>query len=92
MTQEKDRIFLQNAIGVLGLAITEDQVAGLMSFTDLLIKWNKIYNLTAITAPSEVLTKHILDQRSWMSVQGEDYLQSHVQYFYLKLTLIWWIL
>lgn len=64
MTQEKDRIFLQNAIGVLGLAITEDQVAGLMSFADLLIKWNKIYNLTAITAPSEVLTKHILDSLS----------------------------
>ena len=33
----------------------------LLSYIKLLIKWNDVYNLTAIRTPEEILTKHIFD-------------------------------
>jgi 16S rRNA (guanine527-N7)-methyltransferase len=32
-----------------------------MAFLDLLQKWNKVYNLTAVRDPQEMLTHHLLD-------------------------------
>lgn len=47
--------------GALGLALTDAQVASLLRLADELLRWNKAYNLTAITDPREVLTHHLLD-------------------------------
>jgi 16S rRNA (guanine527-N7)-methyltransferase len=33
----------------------------LLNYLDLLVRWNKAYNLTAIRDPKEMLTKHLLD-------------------------------
>jgi 16S rRNA (guanine527-N7)-methyltransferase len=33
----------------------------LMDFLALLQKWNKVYNLTAVRDPQEMLTHHLLD-------------------------------
>jgi len=33
----------------------------LLAYIDLLIKWNKVYSLTAICEPREILIRHILD-------------------------------
>jgi 16S rRNA (guanine527-N7)-methyltransferase len=45
----------------LGLALTAAQVAQLLRLAEELLRWNKAYNLTAITAPEGVLTHHLLD-------------------------------
>lgn len=43
------------------LELSDDQVAKLVGYVELLHKWNKAYNLTSVREPSEMLVKHILD-------------------------------
>lgn len=45
----------------LGLELSEGQFMQLMEFLSLLQKWNKVYNLTAVRDPGEMLTHHLLD-------------------------------
>jgi 16S rRNA (guanine527-N7)-methyltransferase len=45
----------------LGLHLDEPQFAQLLDYLDLLQKWNKVYNLTAVRDPAEMLTHHLLD-------------------------------
>lgn len=52
---------LQAGVQQLNLELSDDQVDKLMSYLILLQKWNKVYNLTAIRDPEEMLVKHILD-------------------------------
>ena len=45
----------------LGLALSELQVTQLLDYLALLQKWNKVYNLTALRDPADMLTHHLLD-------------------------------
>lgn len=45
----------------LGLALSDAQLDQLMEFMAQLQKWNKVYNLTAVRDPQEMLTHHLLD-------------------------------
>ena len=45
----------------LGVALDHSQRAQLVAFVDLLAKWNRTYNLTAIRDPERMLTHHLLD-------------------------------
>jgi 16S rRNA (guanine527-N7)-methyltransferase len=36
----------------------------LLRYLELLAKWNRVYNLTAITHPAQMLTHHLLDSLS----------------------------
>ena len=45
----------------LGLGLSDAQITQLMDFLALLQKWNKVYNLTAVRDPQEMLTHHLLD-------------------------------
>jgi len=45
----------------LGLSLSEVQVDQLLAYQDLIAKWNKVYNLTAVRDPQEMLTHHLLD-------------------------------
>ncbi|MDF2462099.1 MAG: rRNA methyltransferase [Ramlibacter sp.] len=45
----------------LGLQLNEVQIAQLLDYLDLIQKWNKVYNLTAVRDPAEMLTHHLLD-------------------------------
>ena len=45
----------------LALGLDDAQLARLMEFLALLQKWNKVYNLTAVRDPEEMLTHHLLD-------------------------------
>lgn len=45
----------------LGLALDEVQIAKLLDLMVLLQKWNRVYNLTAVRSPQEMLTHHLLD-------------------------------
>ncbi len=45
----------------LGLQLADRQVTQLLDYLGLLQKWNKVYNLTAVRDPREMLTQHLLD-------------------------------
>lgn len=45
----------------LGLSLSAEQLAQFARYRDLLLDWNQRVNLTSITDPQEVLTKHFLD-------------------------------
>ncbi len=49
--------------GLLGLDLSLDVVvqAQLLAYVDLIAKWNKVYNLTAVRDAQEMLTHHLLD-------------------------------
>lgn len=38
-----------------------EHAANLQAYLDLLLKWNKVYNLTSITDSQQMISKHILD-------------------------------
>lgn len=52
---------LHSGVQKLGLDLSEDQVTQLLNFMTLLQKWNKVYNLTSVRDPAEMLTHHLLD-------------------------------
>ena len=52
---------LRDGLNALGLSLTEPQVLQLLAYQDLIGKWNKVYNLTAVRAPSDMLRQHLLD-------------------------------
>ena len=52
---------LQAGAAELGLDLDGAQLQQLLAYLDLLQKWNKVYNLTAVRDPAEMLTHHLLD-------------------------------
>jgi 16S rRNA (guanine527-N7)-methyltransferase len=52
---------IEEGAATMGLKLTPDQLKLLGRHVDLLLKWNKSINLTAITDPDEVVEKHVLD-------------------------------
>ncbi len=52
---------LGRATAALGLALADVQVATLERYLDLLEKWNRVYNLTAIRERERMVTHHLLD-------------------------------
>jgi 16S rRNA (guanine527-N7)-methyltransferase len=48
----------------MGVALTDAQAGQLLDYLDLLQKWNKAYNLTAVRDRSAMLTQHLLDSLS----------------------------
>ena len=55
---------LGRGIDALGLRVTEAQQHQLLGYMDLIQKWNRVYNLTALRTPQEILTHHVLDSLS----------------------------
>ena len=52
---------LQQGLATIELSLDDSQVDKLLDYLDLLGKWNKSYNLTAITDPEKMLSHHLLD-------------------------------
>ncbi|NBW78783.1 MAG: 16S rRNA (guanine(527)-N(7))-methyltransferase RsmG [Betaproteobacteria bacterium] len=52
---------LREGIAGLGLSLTDSQIGQLLDYLDLISKWAKVYNLTAVLDPQEMLTHHFLD-------------------------------
>lgn len=55
----------------LGLPSQERTVLLLGRFADLLLRWNRTYNLTAIREESEVVTHHLLDSAALVPMIGK---------------------
>ena len=58
---------LERALPALGLCLSEAQVGALMDYLALIQKWTKVYNLTAVRDPAEMLTHHLLDSLAVIS-------------------------
>ncbi|MDX8380329.1 MAG: 16S rRNA (guanine(527)-N(7))-methyltransferase RsmG [Gallionella sp.] len=52
---------LQRGITQLGVTINHRMQQKLLDYLDLLIKWNKVYNLTAIRDPHKMVINHLFD-------------------------------
>ena len=52
---------LQKGLDDMGLSLTDDQQTKLLDYMDLIAKWTKVYNLTAVRDAQEMLTHHLLD-------------------------------
>jgi 16S rRNA (guanine527-N7)-methyltransferase len=61
MTRAELEAGLREGIRDLGLALDDSRVTQLLDYLDLIQKWNRVYNLTAVRNPNEMLTQHLLD-------------------------------
>ena len=52
---------LRAGLEFLTLDLSDAQVRSLLDYQDLIGKWTKVYNLTAVRDPAEMLTHHLLD-------------------------------
>ena len=57
---------LQRGIAQLGIALDVDAQRKLLDYLALLHKWNKVYNLTAIRDPQQMVSNHLLDSLAAM--------------------------
>jgi 16S rRNA (guanine527-N7)-methyltransferase len=58
MTQAQ---ILLSGIDQIGLKVSEEQQNKLLDYLALLHKWNKVYNLTAVRDPQQMVSNHLLD-------------------------------
>ncbi|SEF22972.1 16S rRNA (guanine(527)-N(7))-methyltransferase RsmG [Variovorax sp. NFACC27] len=64
---------LRSGAAAMGVTLSDAQAERLLAYGTLMLKWNKVYNLTALRDPASVLTHHLLDslaaiaplQREW---------------------------
>jgi len=59
MSELRER--LDAGLEKLGLELPAGVRNGLIDYVELLAKWNKAYNLTAVRDPQEMVTRHLLD-------------------------------
>ena len=52
---------LRSGLQALSLELSTDQQKKLLDFLALLLKWNKVYNLTSIRQADDMLTHHVMD-------------------------------
>ena len=67
------RITLVSAASTLGLDLADARIDLLLAYMDWLHKWNKVYNLTALRHPAEMLSHHLID-----SLTAVGPLQRHI--------------
>lgn len=61
MTMHAQEAALRAGVSALGLVLDDGQIDQLLAYLDWIAKWNRVYNLTAVREPAEMLTHHLLD-------------------------------
>lgn len=61
MTTDSLKAALRQGLAALDLALPDAAVRQLLDYMAALERWNRVYNLTAVRAPAEMLTHHLLD-------------------------------
>ena len=64
-------IDLATGLAQLGIDLPETTQAQLLAFRDLLLKWNKTYNLTALRDPAQAISHHLLDSLAILPHVGD---------------------
>ncbi|NOX09337.1 MAG: 16S rRNA (guanine(527)-N(7))-methyltransferase RsmG [Gammaproteobacteria bacterium] len=52
---------LRKGIEFSNLVVSDEAQKKLLAYVDMLVKWNRIYNLTAVRKPYDMVIRHILD-------------------------------
>ena len=60
MDEQEIELF-QKAAGEIGISLSRQQIDQFISYVDLIEKWNRTYNLTAVRGRQELFTRHILE-------------------------------
>lgn len=68
-----DLVPLHAAALQLGQPLSASQAERLLAYRDLIAKWNKVYNLTSLRDPAQMLSHHIID-----SLAAAPPLQKHL--------------
>jgi 16S rRNA (guanine527-N7)-methyltransferase len=55
---------LEDGCRALALQLDQRQHALLLEYLELLVRWNRSYNLTAVRDPKQMVTRHLLDSLS----------------------------
>lgn len=55
---------LQEGLQALALNLSADTQMRLLAYVRLLVKWNAVYNLTAVRDPVDMMSKHVFDSLS----------------------------
>lgn len=55
---------LARGIESMGITLNETQQQSLLDYIDVLFKWNKTYNLTAVREKAQMISRHLLDSLS----------------------------
>lgn len=55
---------LNSGLEQMGLTISDSAKQQLNNYIELLAKWSKVYNLTTVREPHQIVTQHILDSLS----------------------------
>lgn len=58
---EQEIELLHKAAGEIGINLSKQQIDQLIRYVNLIEKWNRAYNLTAVRGRQELLTRHILE-------------------------------
>ncbi|WP_374343427.1 16S rRNA (guanine(527)-N(7))-methyltransferase RsmG [Azonexus sp.] len=64
-------IALQDGLAELGIDLPQEAQQKLLAFRDLLLKWNKTYNLTALRDPEQAISHHLLDSLAILPHVGD---------------------
>ncbi len=63
---------LEAGAHALGLALAPTQQTSLLAYLAMLSRWGRVYNLTAVREPGQMLTQHLLDSLAvWPALRRE---------------------
>lgn len=63
---------LQDGLSEMQLALPDGSAEKLIAYINLLSKWNKTHNLTAVKNPAEMVRRHLLDSLSMVAFIGRE--------------------
>jgi 16S rRNA (guanine527-N7)-methyltransferase len=52
---------LRRRLAAVGLPVAAEHAAALAAFVELLLKWNKVYNLTGVRGADEIVDRHLVE-------------------------------
>ncbi len=64
MEKKYDTSQFEKDINALGISLTEEQINQFLIYYEMLVEWNEVMNLTAITEYEDVMKKHFIDSIS----------------------------
>ena len=64
---------LREGAAALDVTLSDRQGEQLLAYGTLMLKWNKVYNLTAVRDPAGVMTHHLLDSLAVISPLRRQY-------------------
>lgn len=62
----------QTDLDALGITISREQESQFIRYYEMLIEWNQMMNLTAITEYEDVMKKHFVDSLSLVKAYGKE--------------------